>query len=276
VPDVWSMVSNLDTATQERLADVLETRGADAQQQRMRDALLTDIGFPARARVLDVGCGTGVLTRRLARWPNVDSVVGVDLAPSLLGRARTLCAALPNVAFEEGDATALPFPDASFEVVVLDSTLSHVPDAERAVAEAARVLRPDGTLAVFDGNYSTTTVALGEHDPLQTCVDAMVTGSVTDGWLMRRLPRIVRDQGLDITRYAGHGYVETSGAEYLLTVIDRGADMLQATGRIGPELAGALKAEARRRVEGGSFFGQIVYTSLVARRPVADRQPEGC
>src|SRR5690606_2429461 len=113
VPDVWSMVSNLDTATQERLADVLETRGADAQQQRMRDALLTDIGFPARARVLDVGCGTGVLTRRLARWPNVDSVVGVDLAPSLLGRARTLCAALPNVAFEEGDATALPFPDAS-------------------------------------------------------------------------------------------------------------------------------------------------------------------
>lgn len=268
MPDVWSMVSKLDAATQERLADVLETRGADAQQQRMRDAFLGDIGFPAGARVLDVGCGTGVLTRRVARWSNVGSVVGVDVAPSLLDRARALCAALPNVAFEEGDATALPFADASFDVVVLDSTISHVPDAGRAVAEAARVLRPNGVLAVFDGDYSTTTVALGEHDPLQACVDAMMSGSLTDAWLMRRLPAIVRDRQLDVVRYASHGYVETSEAEYLLTVIDRGADMLEASGQIGPELAAALKAEARRRAKTGAFFGQIVYTSLVARRPV--------
>jgi ubiquinone/menaquinone biosynthesis C-methylase UbiE len=270
VPDVWSMVSKLDAATQERLADVLETRGADAQQQGMRDAFLAGIGFPADARVLEVGCGTGVLTRRLARWPNVDSVVGVDVAPSLLDRARVLCAALPNVAFQDGDATALPFADATFDVVVLDSTLSHVPDAERAVAEAARVLRPNGVLAVFDGNYSTTTVALGAHDPLQACVDAMMSGSLTDAWLMRRLPALVRDCQLDVIRYASHGYVETSEAEYLLTVIDRGADMLEAAGQIGHELAAALKGEARRRAKTGSFFGQIVYTSLVARRPVSD------
>jgi ubiquinone/menaquinone biosynthesis C-methylase UbiE len=260
------MVSMLDTAIQERLADVLETRGADAQQQRMREAFLAEIGFSAGARVLDVGCGTGVMTRRLARWPNVDTVVGVDVAPSLLDRARALCAALPNVTFEEGDATALPFADGTFDVVALDSTLSHVANAERAVAEAARVLRPNGVLAVFDGNYSTTTVALGDHDPLQACVDAMMTGSVTDRWLMRRLPAIVRDCNLDVTRYASHGYVETSEAEYLLTVIDRGTDMLEAASLIGPELAAALKAEARRRANTGAFFGQIVYTSLVARR----------
>jgi hypothetical protein len=125
-------------------------------------------------------------------------------------------------------------------------------------------------LAVFDGNYSTTTVALGEHDPLQACVDAMMSGSLTDAWLMRRLPAIVRSRELDITRYASHGYVETSEAEYLLTVIDRGADMLEAAGHIGPELAEALKGEARRRAKTGAFFGQIVYTSLVARRPVSD------
>ncbi|GAA0919097.1 methyltransferase domain-containing protein [Pseudonocardia zijingensis] len=265
MPDVWSMVSRLDAATQERLADVLETRGADAQQQRMRDAFLADVGFPAGARVLDVGCGTGVLTRRLARRPGVASVVGVDVAPSLLERARSLCSALPGVVFEDGDATALPFDDASFDVLVLDSTLSHVPDAERAVAEAARVLRPNGVLAVFDGDYATTTVALGEHDPLQTCVEAMVNGSVTDRWLMRRLPAIVRGCGFDVTRYASHGYVETDEAEYLLTVIDRGADALGSAGVAGPELVAALKVEAQRRVDAGAFFGQIVYTSLVAR-----------
>jgi ubiquinone/menaquinone biosynthesis C-methylase UbiE len=266
---MWSMVSELDAATQERLADVLETRGSDAQQQRMRDVFLAEIGFVAGARVLDVGCGTGVLTRRLARRPDVASVVGVDVAPSLLDRARALCSALPNVTFEQGDATALPFADASYDVVVLDSTLSHVADAERAIGEAARVLRPNGVLAVFDGNYSTTTVALGDHDPLQVCVEAMMTSSVTDRWLMRRLPAIVRSRDLDVIRYGSHGYVETGEAEYLLTVIDRGADLLAAAGRIGSELAAALKSEARHRAKTGAFFGQISYTSLIARRTAA-------
>jgi ubiquinone/menaquinone biosynthesis C-methylase UbiE len=264
--DVWATVRSLDHATQQRLAEVLETRGGDAQQQRLRQEFLTAVEFPAGSRVLEVGCGTGVLTRRLARVPGVESVLGVDIAPSLLERARSLVTER-NVTFEEGDATALRFSNESFEVVVLDSTLSHVPDAERAIAEAARVLRPAGLLAVFDGNYSTTTVALGDHDPLQACVEAMMTASVTDRWLMRRLPAVVGRHDLTVLRYASHDYVETTEPDYLLTVIDRGADLLHSTGQISDELVAALKSEGRRRVKTGTFFGQISYTSLIARRP---------
>lgn len=88
MPDVWTTVQDLDQATQERLADVLEKRGTDAQQQAMRRAFLHEVPFPRDARVLDVGCGTGVLTRMLARWPNVVSVVGVDPARAMLEKAR--------------------------------------------------------------------------------------------------------------------------------------------------------------------------------------------
>jgi hypothetical protein len=52
----------------------------------------------------------------------------------------------------------------------------------------------------------------------------------------------------------------------MLTIIDRGADMLAAAGTIGAELAAALKAEARRRAEAGTFFGHIAYMSVIARR----------
>jgi ubiquinone/menaquinone biosynthesis C-methylase UbiE len=263
MPDVWAMVDRLDAGTQERLAGVLETRGADAQQRRMREAFLAEIDLPAGARVLDVGCGTGVLTRRLARSPGVASVVGVDVAPALLDRARELCAE-PGVEFREGDATALPFGGAEFDAVVLDSTLSHVPDTRGAIAEVARVLRPAGLLAVFDGDYSTTTVALGDHDPLQVCVDAMMTGSVTDRFVMRRLVAIVQDHGFEVRSYSEHGYVGAAGAEYLLTVVDRGADVLLAEDRISAELAAALQAEARARVAAGTFFGRISYVSVVA------------
>jgi hypothetical protein len=65
MPDVWATFGELDAITQQRLAEVLETRGADPQQQAMRQAFLTEIPFPAQARVLEVGCGTGALTRVL-------------------------------------------------------------------------------------------------------------------------------------------------------------------------------------------------------------------
>ena len=266
MPDVWSMVTELDAAAQERLADVLETRGADPEQQAMRRTFLADIEFHAPARVLDVGCGTGVLTRMLARAEGVESVVGVDLASSLLGKARELAADQPNVEFVEADARALPFTPESFDVAVLDSTLSHVPEPVRALAELHRVLRPGGCLAAFDGDYATATVALGDHDPLQSCVDAMMANSVNDARVMRRLPALARASGFMVARTKSHGFVEIGDGRYMLTVIDRGADMLHGSGQIGEQLTAALKAEALRRVAAGEFFGHIAYVSLIARK----------
>lgn len=267
MPDVWASVVDLDSALQERLAGVLEMRGADQQQQSMRRSFLADIPFPDDARVLDVGCGTGVLTRVLARWPGVGEVVGVDPAPSLLKKARDLVVDLPNIRFQEADGRALPFDDETFDVVVFDSTLSHVPGPERAVAEAYRVLRPLGLLAAFDGDYATTTVALGDHDPLQVCVDVMMAHSVNDRWLIRHLPALVRERNFGIASFRGHNFIETTEGGYMLTVVERGVDILRDLGRISDETAEALKAEARQRVESGTFFGHIAYASLVARKP---------
>jgi SAM-dependent methyltransferase len=266
MPDVWASVAELDDAIQGRLADVLETRGADPRQQAMRRDFLADVAFPARARVLEVGCGTGVLTRVLACWPDVARVTGVDPAPSLLVRARTLASDLANVEFQEADGRSLPFATAAFDVVVFDSTLSHVPGAERALAEAHRVLRSGGWLAIFDGDYATTTVALGDHDPLQRCADAMMAASVNDRWLVRRLPDLVGAAGFEVLGFRSHGYAEAGEGGYLLTVIERGADLLCAAGQIGDDLAAELKAEARRRSAAGTFFGHIAYGSLTARK----------
>jgi ubiquinone/menaquinone biosynthesis C-methylase UbiE len=269
MPDVWTAVTALDPSVQERLAGVLETRGADSQQQAMRRAFLSGIEFPADAHVLEVGCGTGVLTRVLARWPNVGKVAGVDPAASLIRKAQDLASGLANVTFKEADGRSLPFDDAAFDVVVFDSTLSHVPEPERALAEACRVLRPGGCLAAFDGDYATTTVALGDHDPLQTCVNAMMAGSVNDRWLMRRLSALVRKTGFELLGFHSHGFAETTGSAYMLSVIDRGADILCASGAIAEATAVALKSEARRRVDAGTFFGHIAYASLTARKPAA-------
>jgi ubiquinone/menaquinone biosynthesis C-methylase UbiE len=141
--DVYAMITDADPALVARIAEVLELRAADPQQQAMRRAYLADIAFPDRARVLEVGCGTGAVTRELAGWPQVAEVTGIDPSPTFLDRARALDPPA-NIRFVQGDARDLPVPDHAAEVVVFHTTLCHIPGPELALAEAARVLRPGG------------------------------------------------------------------------------------------------------------------------------------
>jgi ubiquinone/menaquinone biosynthesis C-methylase UbiE len=267
VPDVYATITEADQATQERLADVLELRAADAQQRSMLDSYLTDVAFPKDADVLEVGCGSGAVSRALARWPAVGRVVGLDPSAVLLERAQQLNDAGGRLSFVEGDARALPFAAVSFDVIVLHTTLCHIPGPERVLAEAFRVCRSGGQLAVFDGDYATTTVAIGERDPLQQCADAAMEALVHDRWLVRRLPALAAAAGFQVHELRSHGFTESAAPQYMLTIVDRGADALRADRRISPDTAKALKDEARHRVQDGTFFGHIAYASLLATRP---------
>lgn len=103
-------------------------------------------GVSAGAKVLDVGCGTGVVALTCARRGAI--VTGLDLTPALLARAeenRELAGL--NVAFREGDVEAMPFADESFDVVL--SQFGHMfgPRPDVAIGEMLRVLAPGGTVA---------------------------------------------------------------------------------------------------------------------------------
>jgi hypothetical protein len=122
---------------------------------------------------------------------------------------------------------------------------------------------------VFEGDYATATVATKAGDPLNTCAEAFREHFVHDPWLVRRLPALVRAAGVNLERIRSYGYVEAPDPGFMLSSwIDLGADALVAAGRIGADVASALKAEARRRVAGGEYFGHIAYMSLVARKPI--------
>jgi ubiquinone/menaquinone biosynthesis C-methylase UbiE len=275
VPDVYATIADVDVAMQERLAEILELRAADRQQRAMLESYLAEVEFPEGARVLEIGCGTGPVTRALAGRAGVAEAVGVDPSPVFVAKARALAGAAPASAaaaamtFEQGDGRSLTFADSSFDAVVLHTTLCHIPEPDRVLAEAFRVLRADRTLAVCDGDYATITVALGQHDPLQDCIEAVKAEFLNDAWLVRRLPALLRSVGFEILSSRSHGYLQTSEPEYMLTLVDRGADALASWGRIGPDLCASLKAEARRRAAADEFFGFIAFVSLIARKPAS-------
>src|SRR5262245_12843110 len=268
MPDVYANVTAVAPAVLASLAEVIELRAADLQQRRLREAYFREIAFPEQARVVEVGCGPGPVARALAGWPGVGAVVGVDPSPFFLERARELAAGIANLRFVEGDARSLPLEPGSADVLVFHTTLCHVPEPETALAEACRVLAPGGWLAVFDGDYAAATCALGASDPLQACLDAAFEFLVHDRFLVRRLARLVAAAGFRVGELRSHGYVESPGGGYLLRMIERGADVLAATGRLGKDAAAALAAEAQRRSREGEFFGHIAYASLLAQKPV--------
>jgi demethylmenaquinone methyltransferase/2-methoxy-6-polyprenyl-1,4-benzoquinol methylase len=99
-------------------------------------------------RVLDCACGTGDLTRLFAKSPAAE-VVGADFTPQMLDIAREKTTEA-GVDYREADAMALPFDDASFDVVSIAFGIRNVAEPPRAMAEFHRVLRPDGRLVILE------------------------------------------------------------------------------------------------------------------------------
>lgn len=103
------------------------------------DQLETDFvaRFGSGGDVLEVGCGTGLLLERIARFAR--TAKGIDLSPGMLEHAKKR-----GLDVQEASATALPFPDSTFDVTCSFKVLAHVPEIEQALSEMARVTKPGG------------------------------------------------------------------------------------------------------------------------------------
>jgi ubiquinone/menaquinone biosynthesis C-methylase UbiE len=137
----------MDTAEEAAEYDAMDHGGANEAFVRRA------VELGASGRVLDVGCGPGGITLLLAAELDGAHVTGVDLARHMLVLAEEKRTASPHatrLAFRHADAKGLPFDDASFDAVVSNTILHHVPEPLAFLAEVRRVLRPGGALLVRD------------------------------------------------------------------------------------------------------------------------------
>jgi ubiquinone/menaquinone biosynthesis C-methylase UbiE len=141
----------------------------------------------ATGEVLEVGVGTG---RNLPFYPRDTRLTGVDLSPAMLEIARERVRGFGIEAeLLEGDAQALPFPDASFDTVVCALALCNIPDDRQAVAEMKRVLRPGGWLLLLDHVRSTWRPVRG----LQRLLEPLALRFEGDHLLRRPLEHVLAE-----------------------------------------------------------------------------------
>lgn len=179
-----------------------------AQRAKFRQLLAARPGETG----LDVGCGLAHLALELAQDVAPGGrIIALDNSEHMVAEAaaRVAAAGLADaVPVRQGDATALDLADASVDFVVAAQVYSYVPEAARAVAEAARVLRPGGRLAVLETDWDLCTYESADPPLTRRIVEARA-GHFAHPHLPRSLHRLMRAAGLTLTRCEAVPLIET-------------------------------------------------------------------
>lgn len=223
-------------------------------------AHLIDLAEPrAGERVLDVGCGTGIVVRSVAPLVGEDgSVTGIDVNPDMLAVARRVSAtSRPAIDWREGDAAALPFDDASFDVVFSQYAMQFFPDLHAALREMRRVLAPGGRVALMLGRSV-------EHNRVYGLLaDAMARHAGPQAGVMMRspFPGWTGTDLRDLVSGAGFGDVHV-GIHVMTLRYPSAADLLWQEASYSP-LSGvfaALGADGRRAMAADVTAALAPYT----------------
>lgn len=239
----------------------------DVSEERLPRWMFPRLGLREGERVLEVGCGTGILWRENAeRLPARLALTLTDLSPGMLAQARARLAGLaPAPVFELADVQSLQFPDASFDAVIANHMLYHVPDRAKAFAEIRRVLRPGGrfTAATYPWTHLLeirealeSLGCIGVMLPLRRGSDGfdLEVGAeeIARGFRIERVERrdswlAVRDTKtlLDYVRSIGTGARARAPADALEQLRARAARQIELTGAFRIQISAATICAVR-------------------------------
>jgi ubiquinone/menaquinone biosynthesis C-methylase UbiE len=269
--DVYRITNQLDDATLDVLVTRLEARGKHPRFADMLREYLDAMAIDSVRSVLDLGCGTGVAARAIARRPGFSGrVTGIDRSPHLIGAAARLAhedGVDGKVDFRAGDSHTLALRDAEFDAVVAHTLFSHLDDPRAVLMEIVRVLKPGGKVGIFDGDYASLTFASDDPVAGKATDETIINAIVTHPRVMRQMPQLLREAGLQLLGAFAYVVPDVGRADFWDTSIKSLIKLLPKAGAMTESQAAEWADAMFRRSDQGTFFSACNYYGYVAAKP---------
>ena len=211
--------------------------------------------------VLDIGCGTGLLTSELARAVgDQGSVTGIDPSEEMLNAARERCTDKQYVRLVEGTADRIPVQDVSIDRAISLQVFEYLTDIPTALKEVARVLRPRGRLVIGDIHWDSW-IWLSDNPERMARVMAAWDGHLSERCVPALLPAMLKEAGFAVDTVTPVTFSDTvlrpdGVANMMLLLIE---NYVKQNGLVPAEVVTEWAAEQRRLASNGRFFFSLTH-----------------
>jgi SAM-dependent methyltransferase len=269
--DIFQTLDQLDREKLQMVADRLEYRGTYPAFVAMRERYFDRLPLDRCRNVLDMGCGTGVVTRALAaRLPPEAKLTGTDFSAELIEFARRFAAAEglgERISFETADSHETGEKESHYDLVVLHTLLSHVADPAQVLKEAARVTKSGGRVVVFDGDYASITFGAGDPELNDRALQGLLKTVVAHPRAMRQFPELLPGSSLELEDFLPEVLAEAGKAGFFESMLDSYTPSMVAAGHLDEETARRWSATHHAASEAGTFFGSCNFVTYILRKP---------
>ncbi len=268
--DHWANPSEAGLQEIADMANHLEARARAQDQQQVNSALIEILAPAPGDRLLEAGCGSGVLCRLMT--PGVvpgGRITGADISPGLVRIAQASAQGAKQaerIQWCSGKAEALPFVDASFDGALAARLFLHVARPEAVLQELVRVVRPGGKLVAMDWDFETVALDHSDRELTRRVLHWRCDHHGGNNWSGRQLWRQLATAGLanlKMTPVVSVAYLENDS---LTLSLFRAAQVARDGGGISSAEHDAWVGEIKSLLAAGCFFASIVYFIVSGER----------
>jgi ubiquinone/menaquinone biosynthesis C-methylase UbiE len=254
------------------LADLLERLGQHPSQVQIRHEFVRRIGIQKGDRVLDVGSGTGVLTREIPSLiGEMGHVIGVDPNYRLVETARKLAkekGLSGKVSFCMGEGEVINFSaDNAYHVTVSSQLFSHVADPGQILYEMIRVTKPGGKIAILDYDLSTYSTSHPDGETTAQILRYLLQDYLINPAGIRTLPPLFAELGLEKIEMGGWVHLERESEGPITLFLQEVSGMAVQKGLLSASAAAGWREEQVKQASAGGYYGAVTHLALFGLKP---------